>query len=71
MDTMLVVLVQRKLLKERGQQPTNATHIVAAVRNLNRLETLGETMRATLNTLATVAPDWLQQIVPERQEPQL
>jgi transposase len=31
---------------------------------LNRLELLGETLRATLNDLATVAPDWLRQIAP-------
>lgn len=61
---MLAVLAQHKLLKERGQQRTDSTHIVAAVRNLNRLETIGETMRASLNTLAAVAPDWLQQIAP-------
>lgn len=64
LDTMLAVLAQHKLLKERGQQRTDSTHIVAAVRNLNRLETIGETMRASLNTLAAVAPDWLQQIAP-------
>lgn len=29
------------------------------VRKLNRLETLGETFRAALNSLATVAPEWL------------
>ena len=27
---------------------------------LNRLECVGETLRATLNDLATVAPDWLR-----------
>jgi transposase len=61
LDTMLAVLTQHKLLKKRGQQRTDSTHVVAAVRNLNRLETIGETMRAALNTLAIVAPDWLQQ----------
>lgn len=36
-----------------------------AIRTLNRLETVGETMRATLNVLATVAPEWLRMQVPE------
>ena len=36
----------------------------AAIRNLNRLEGLGETLRAALNALATVAPDWLRSWVP-------
>jgi transposase len=32
---------------------------------LNRLELVGETLRAALNELATVAPDWLRGAVPE------
>lgn len=64
LDTMLVVLAQHKLLKKRGKQRTDSTHVVAAIRTLNRLETIGETLRATLNALAVVAPDWLQQITP-------
>jgi len=52
------------LLKAHGQQRTDATHVWAAIRVLNRLELLGETLRATLNDLATVAPDWLRGIVP-------
>ena len=30
---------------------------------LNRLELIGETMRAVLNELARVVPDWLQDVV--------
>jgi transposase len=52
------------LLKARGQQRTDATHVLAAIRVLHRLELLGETLRATLNDLATVAPGWLQGIAP-------
>lgn len=37
---------------------------MAAVRHLNRLETIGETLRATLNAIATVDPEWLQAFVP-------
>jgi hypothetical protein len=39
---------------------TDSTHILAAVRTLNRLERVGETMRHALNILAEVAPDWLR-----------
>jgi transposase len=53
------------LLKARGRQRTDATHVLAAVRALNRLELVGETLRAALNELATVAPDWLRGAVPE------
>lgn len=52
------------LLKGRGQQRTDSTHVLTAVRALTRLELVGETLRATLNELAVVAPEWLQSIVP-------
>jgi hypothetical protein len=52
------------LLKVRGQQRTDATHVVAAVRSLHRLELVAETLRAVLNALATVAPAWLQAVAP-------
>ena len=64
LDTMLTVLSGHQLLKKRGKQRTDSTHIVAAVRKLNRLERVGETMRAALNTIATIAPDWLQAVAP-------
>src|SRR5919199_4532791 len=52
------------LLKARGQQRTDSTHVLAAVRVLSRLELVAETLRATLNDLATVAPDWLRDLAP-------
>ncbi len=52
------------LVKARGTQRTDATYVLAAIRVLNRLELVGETMRAALNDLATVAPDWLRSIAP-------
>ena len=55
----------RGLLKARGRQRTDATHVLASIRVLNRLELLGETLRAALNELATVAPDWLREVAPE------
>jgi transposase len=48
-------------LKTRGQQRTDSTYVLAAIRTLNRLECVGETMRAALNCLASTAPTWLQQ----------
>jgi transposase len=64
LDTLLVHCRTVGLLKVRGQQRTDATHVLAAVRALTRLELLGETFRATLNDLATVAPAWVQGIAP-------
>jgi transposase len=51
-------------LKARGQQRTDSTHVLAAIRVLNRLELVAETLRAALNAVATVAPDWLQGLAP-------
>jgi transposase len=52
------------LLTARGHQRTDATHVLAAIRVLNRLELVAETLRATLNAVATVAPAWLQGVAP-------
>ena len=41
----------RGLLKARGRQRSDATHVLASIRVLNRLELLGETLRAALNEL--------------------
>ncbi len=67
-DLLLEKLLERcrvlGLLKARGQQRTDSTHVFAAIRTLNRLELVAETLRAALNELATVAPDWLQELAP-------
>ena len=55
----------RGLLKARGRQRSDTTHVLAAIRALNRLELVGETLRAALNELATVAPDWLRAAAPK------
>jgi transposase len=52
------------LLKTRGKQRTDATHVLAAIRVLNRLELVAETLRAALNALATEAPQWLRALAP-------
>ena len=64
LDKLLSCCQEKGLLKSRGKQRTDATRIIAAIRKLNRLELVGETMRATLNELATIAPDWLTTITP-------
>ena len=55
---------ERELIKARGRQRTDATHVLASIRVMNRLELLAETLRATLNELAAVAPDWLRGLAP-------
>jgi transposase len=64
LDTLLQHLRDQGLVKAGGRQRTDSTHVLAAVRGLNRLERAGETVRAALNELATVAPDWLQTLAP-------
>ena len=60
LDLMLIKLKEEKLVKSRGQQRTDATHVLAAIRRVNRLENVGETLRHALNDLATVAGQWLK-----------
>src|SRR5947208_3640909 len=52
------------LLTARGQQRTDSTHVLAAIRVLNRLELVAETLRAALNAVAAVAADSLQAVTP-------
>jgi transposase len=58
-EAVLAQLQAQGLLKRRGTQRSDSTHVLAAVRSLNRLETVGEALRAALNALAVAAPDWL------------
>ncbi len=64
LDKLLMRCREMGLVKARGQQRTDATRVLAAIRTLNRLELVAETLRAALNVLATEAPDWLQSVAP-------
>lgn len=64
LDTMLTLLREQGLLKARGRQRTDATHVLAAIRVLSRLVLVAETLRHALNELAEVAPDWLRALSP-------
>lgn len=64
LERMLEVYRERGLLKARGRQRTDTTHVLGAVRDMNRLELVGETLRHVLEALAVVAPEWLQSWVP-------
>jgi transposase len=64
LDTLLERCRALGWLKARGQQRTDSTHVLAAIRVLNRLELVAETLRAALNAVATIAPDWLQAVTP-------
>jgi transposase len=64
LDTLLVRCGELGLVKARGKQRTDSTRVLASIRVLNRLELVAETLHAALNELATVAPAWLQSVVP-------
>ncbi len=64
-DLMLSSFQEAGLLKAPYSQRTDSTHVLAKIRNLSRLENLGETLRSALNSIAVVAPQWLQGIVPD------
>ena len=64
LEAVLAAFKARGLLKARGRQRTDSTRVIEAVRDVNRLELVGETLRQALNTLAQLAPAWLKQSVP-------
>ncbi len=69
-DKMIGTIQERGLIKARGKQRTDSTHVLAAIRDLNRYELVHETLRNALESLVTVAPAWVRTIAqpewPER-----
>jgi transposase len=63
LDLLLEALVERGLLSASGKARTDSTHVVAAVRTLNRVELAGESVRACVEALAAAAPDWLSAVI--------
>jgi transposase len=64
LDRVLELAKARQLVKERGKQRTDSTYVVAAVRDLNRVACVHETLRHALNELARYAPEWVRATVP-------
>ncbi len=58
LEKLLARLKQQGLLKARGQQRTDSTHVLVAVRQLFCVEIVGEMLRRALNELAEVVPEW-------------
>jgi transposase len=61
LDALLARLTEAGLVVAGGKQRTDSTHVVAAVAALNRLELVGESVRAVLEALSAAHPDWLAQ----------
>src|ERR687884_1596523 len=64
LDRFLEQCQARGFLKARGRQRTDSTRVLGALRQLNRLECVGETLRQALNAIATIAPEWLRALAP-------
>jgi hypothetical protein len=65
LDALLERLAGLRLVKAGGRQRTDSTHVLGAIRELNRLELAGETLRAALEALAVAAPGWLAGVIDE------
>ncbi|WP_326805528.1 IS1182 family transposase [Streptomyces sp. NBC_01788] len=63
-DAVLRAAGEAGLVKAGKRQRTDATHVLAATRDLNRLEFVVETLRAALNQVAAEAGDWLVTVSP-------
>jgi transposase len=64
LDRMLERFKARGLVRARGKQRTDSTHVLAALHDLHLLELVGETLRAALDDLAAIVPDWLRAAAP-------
>jgi hypothetical protein len=65
LDALLERLAGLGLVRAGGRQRTDSTHVLGAIRMLNRLELAGETLRAALEALAVAAPGWLAGVIDE------
>src|SRR5438128_408401 len=63
LEPILRVCREQGWLKAGGKQRTDSTMVLANVRRLSSLESVGESLRAALNELTEVAPDWLRGVV--------
>jgi transposase len=59
LDRMLERLQAAGLVRAGGRQRTDSTHVLACVRRLNRIEGVGEGLRAALEEIARISPGWL------------
>ncbi|GGM20950.1 hypothetical protein GCM10010129_76510 [Streptomyces fumigatiscleroticus] len=62
---VLARLKEAGLVRERTTQRTDSTHVLAAVRDLTRLELITEAVRAALEEVAGMSPHLLDELVDE------
>jgi len=64
-EQLLKYLVEKGYVKRKGKQRTDATHLLADVARLSRLETVWETLRLALNALQKADEAWTEHHLPE------
>ena len=63
LDLLLDALKTEGLVGAGGKARTDSTQVIGAVRDVNRLELAGESVRAALEAIAAAAPDWLPTVI--------
>jgi transposase len=63
LESLLARLGELGLVGAGMRQRTDSTHVLGRIRDLNRVELAGETVRAALETLAAAAPGWLAGVI--------
>lgn len=63
LDLLLVKLVEKGLIGAGGKMRTDSTHVISAVRDLNRLELAGECVRAALEAISAADPGWTSRVL--------
>jgi Transposase DDE domain len=59
LDTVLDKIKAVDLLRPGGLARTDSTNVIAGVRKLNRIEAVGETLRAALEEIARISENWI------------
>ena len=63
LEALLARLGELGLVGAGMPQRTDSTHVLGRIRELNRLELAGESVRAALEVLAAAAPGWLAGVI--------
>jgi transposase len=63
LEPIVRLCVQKGWIKEKGKQRVDSTMVLSYARRLSSLESVGETLKNALNTLADEEPDWLLSVV--------
>jgi transposase len=63
-DKLLAWIQDRGLIKKKGKQRTDSTHVLGLVARLSVLEMVWESLRVSLRAIKRAAPDWYRKTIP-------